>query len=282
MRDVAYYRPLHRGEFYNLMGLHGAHAAVLAGGTSLIPQMRNGDKTPKVLVDIGELNELAGISLEGERIAIGAATTISKIAGDPIVLEHCPILAKAAKEIGNFLTRNRATLGGNLADASPCADTAPPLLALEAEVHISDSRGQERVIPMEKFFAGYRLTQLFRDEVITRITIPKPGRGSKGGHTKLGLRKAAAICVASVALMVEKENGLIRKARIAFGSVAPQPVRAYRLEEFLEGKSVNDRLLAECEALLQKEISPIGDIRGSEGYRREAAWAIFKRNLVMV
>jgi CO/xanthine dehydrogenase FAD-binding subunit len=127
---------------------------------------------------------------------------------------------------------------------------------------------------------GYKLTRLGRGDVMTRISLSLPEREAKGGHTKLGLRKAASICVASVALMLLKENGHIAKVRIAFGSVAPQPIRAYALEALIEGNVINDALLADCDALLQKEISPIDDIRGTQSYRQAATGAILRRNLL--
>jgi carbon-monoxide dehydrogenase medium subunit len=280
MEQTVYYRPQDLQEYVELMKSHQKQSALIAGGTNLIPEMRDGVKTPQVLVDVGDLQELAGIQLENDSVTIGAATTIAEIAASPIIHEHCPILFKAARELGNPLTRNRATIGGNLANASPCADTAPPLLAMEATVYITDAAGKERNVPMDKFFMGYRLTQLAKGDVMTRITVPLADPATKGGHTKLGLRKAASICVASVALTLLKKDGHIAKARIAFGSVAPQPIRAYALEALLEGKSVNDALLTECETLLKKEIAPISDIRGTESYRQAATATILKRNLL--
>ncbi len=280
MRNIEYLKPNDIKELFLLMAQNKNRATVIAGGTNLVPEMRDGVKTPQVLVDVGDLQELVGIQLDKDSVAIGAATTIAEITASEVIREHFPILSKAAAELGNPLTRNRATIGGNLANASPCADTAPPLLALEATIHISDAGGKERAVPIDRFFMGYKLTRLGRGDVMTRITLPLPAREVKGGHTKLGLRKAASICVASVALMLLKENGRITKARVAFGSVAPQPIRAYALETLLEGNAVNGELLAECDALLKKEIAPISDIRGTESYRQAAAGAILRRNLL--
>ena len=280
MNNVEYYKPQDPSELQELMQAHKARAVIIAGGTNLIHQMRNGEKEPEVLVDISELEDLTGIKTEDSYITIGSATTIAEIAASPVIGEHCPILATAAKQLGNPLTRNRATIGGNLANASPCADTAPPLLALEAEIHITSAEGQTRTVPADKFFMDYKWTHLDKGDVMTQIVIPKPHVAAKGGHTKLGLRKAAAICVASVALMLEKEGDVVQRARIAFGSVAPKPIRAYRLEHYIEGKSIDEKLLSHCEPLLQEEISPIGDIRGSESYRRFATASIFNRNLL--
>jgi len=280
MENTEYLKPNDIKELLALMAENKSRMTVIAGGTNLIPEMRDGVKTPQVLVDVSDLRELAGIQLDKAGITIGAATTIADLAASPVIRKHVPILSKAAGELGNPLTRNRATIGGNLANASPCADTAPPLLAMEATVHITDAGGKERAVPIDKFFMGYKLTRLGPGDVMTRITLSLPGQEAKGGHTKLGLRKAASICVASVALMLFKENGHIAKARIAFGSVAPQPIRAYALEALLEGNTINDALLAECDALVKKEISPIDDIRGTQNYRQAATGAILRRNLL--
>ena len=279
MQTVEYLKPANMNELAALMQQYAARTTVIAGGTNLIPDMRNGRHRPEVLLDISDLKAMNAIALNDDHLSIGAAATIVRIAADATVNAHCPILAAAAAKLGNPLTRNRATIGGNLANASPCADTAPPLLSLEALVEIMDVKGQQRQVPLDKFFRGYKWTDLAPGEVITRIVVPKPSSGMQGGHTKLGLRKAAAICVASVAVMLEKENDHIAKARVAFGSVAPKPIRAYRLEAFFEGKAADATLLSQCEPILQQEIAPISDIRGSEAYRRQVTAVIFKRNL---
>ena len=280
MENTEYLKPKDIDELQLVMAKYKERATVIAGGTNLIPDMRDGVKTPQLLVDVSDLSELTGIQLDDNNITIGAATTIADIADSPVIRENLSILAKAAGELGNPLTRNRATIGGNLANASPCADTAPPLLALEATVHMSDAGGNEQTVPVDKFFMGYKLTRLHRGDVMTHITVPLPAPKSSGGPTKLGLRKAASICVASVALMLVKEDNHIAKARIAFGSVAPQPIRAYELEALLEGNTINDAVLSECDALVKKEISPIDDIRGTQSYRQAATGAILRRNLL--
>jgi len=280
MQDTEYLKPGDIRELVHVMAQNKDRATVIAGGTNLIPEIQDGLKTPQVLVDVSELEELSGIRVDESALTIGAAATIAEIAASPEVREHFPILAKAASELGNPLTRNRATIGGNLANASPCADTAPPLMALEAMVHITDADGRERSVPVDNFFMGYKLTLLGRGDVLTHITLPLPGRKARGGHTKIGLRKAASICVTSVAVMLWKDNGHVARARIAFGSVAPQPIRAYALEELLEGRAVDDALLEECDVLLKKEIAPISDIRGSREYRQAVSAVILKRNLL--
>ena len=183
MENTEYLKPSDIKELLLLMAENKDRATVIAGGTNLIPEMRNGVRRPQVLVDVSDLQELTGIQLDKDRLTIGAATTIAAIAASPVIREHVPILSKAAGELGNPLTRNRATIGGNLANASPCADTAPPLLALEATVHIADDGGKERTVPMDKFFMGYKLTRLGRGDVMTRITLSLPHRkGQRRPH----------------------------------------------------------------------------------------------------
>jgi carbon-monoxide dehydrogenase medium subunit len=261
------------------MAEYAARATVIAGGTNLIPDMRNGEKAPELLLDISDMRELSYIREENGSIAIGAATTIAEMAASPVLLDNSPILASAAKQLGNPLTRNRATLGGNLANASPCADTAPPLLALDASVEILSPGGKTRQVPLSKFFKGYKFTDLVNGEMLSGITFPKPDDSTKSSHIKIGLRNAASICVASIAVALDMDGKICRKARIAAGSVAPIPMRVSRVEKLLEGKEINAALLDECMAIVKEEISPISDIRGSLEYRSYVTSMILKRNI---
>jgi CO/xanthine dehydrogenase FAD-binding subunit len=279
MTITEYVKPGDLSDLRQVMAEYKARATVIAGGTNLIPEMRNGEESPELLIDISDMTELSFIRENNGSIAIGAATTIAEVAASPVLLDNSPILASAAKQLGNPLTRNRATLGGNLANASPCADTAPPLLALDAAVEILSSGGKTRQVPLSKFFRGYKFTDLVKGEVLTGITFPKPNDSTKGSHTKIGLRNAASICVASIAVMLDMDGKTCRKARVAAGSVAPIPMRAYRVEKFLEGKEINATLLEECMAVVKEEISPISDIRGSLEYRSYVTSMILKRNI---
>ena len=279
MSSTEYIKPEDLGDLHRVMAEYEARATVIAGGTNLIPEMRNGEKSPELLIDISDLAELSFIRENNGSIAIGAATTIAEMAASPVLLDNSPILASAAKQMGNPLTRNRATLGGNLANASPCADTAPPLLALDASVEILSPGGKTRQVPLSKFFHGYKFTDLVKGEILSGITFPKPNASTKGSHTKIGLRNAASICVASIAVILDMDGKTCRKARVAAGSVAPIPMRAYRVEKLLEGKEINATLLDECMAVLKEEISPISDIRGSLEYRSYVTAMILKRNI---
>ncbi len=279
MTNTEYMKPADLKELQRIMAECKERATIIAGGTNLIPQMRDGEKSPDVIVDICDMADLSFIDEDNGNIAIGAATTIAELASSVMLSDCCPILSTAAKELGNPLTRNRATIGGNLANASPCADTAPPLLALGASVRIMSPGGKTREVSLSEFFHGYKLTDLGKGEVLTGITFPKPKRSAKGRYTKIGLRNAASISVASIAVMLEMEGKTCQKARIAAGSVAPTPMRAYGVEKLVEGREIDGTLLEECSETLKGEISPICDIRGSAEYRSHVAAAILKRNI---
>jgi len=279
MENTEYLKPKDLKELLKIMEKYKNRVTVIAGGTNLIPQMRNGEKSPELLVDLSDMKDLSYIKEENGSISIGAATTIAEVASNDIISSCSPILSSAARQLGNPLTRNRATIGGNLVNASPCADTAPPLLALEASVHIANSKGKIREVPLCKFFHGYKFTDLGKGDVITRIAFPKPKEPAMGSHTKIGLRNASSICVTSVAVMIEMAGKVCKKARIALGSVAPIPIRAYRVEKLLEGQEIDSKLLDECSFVVKEDISPISDIRGSAEYRTYVTSAILKRNI---
>jgi carbon-monoxide dehydrogenase medium subunit len=252
-------------------------AKVIAGGTNFLPDLRSGASVPEVIVDLSGLSDLSYIREENGAVSIGALTTISELATSEIIRRQSPILVSAASRLGNPLTRNRATIGGNLADASPAADTAPSLLALGASVHTERGRGKGRRIPLEEFFRGPRATALEEDEIITRITFPKPRDPAQSAHIKLGLRNAMAISVVSIAVMFEMDGTVCQRARVALGAVAPKPIRASRVEGVLEGKEIDAGVIDECAALVKKEISPISDIRASADYRALATSVLLRR-----
>lgn len=252
-------------------------ATLIAGGTNVIPDLRARVIRPEVLIDISQFKGLSYIKEDKKKIHIGALTTISELASSKIIEKWAPLLSQAANQLGNPLVRNRATIAGNLADASPAADTAVPLLALEA-IAITD----KRQIPIEQFFVGPNRTVLKKDEMIKEITFTKPDLKAKMAYTKLGLRNSMAISVVSIAVLMEMEKTFCKKARIGYGAVAPKPIRAYRVEEMLENKELTERLLRACCETIGKEISPISDIRASKEYRTEMASVLLKRLMKQV
>jgi CO/xanthine dehydrogenase FAD-binding subunit len=249
----------------------------VAGCTNVIPDLRARAVSPKFLVNLQGLEGMSGITEEKDAVSVGALTTMTDLAVSEIIKTWAPALASAAGQMGNPLIRNRATLGGNLADASPAADSAPPLLSLEAVIHTVRADGGKREIPVDRFFEGPHRTVLGEEEILTRVTFPKPKDPSKSAYIKLGLRNASAISVVSVALLIEMEGENCRKARVALGSVAPTPMRAYGVEKTLEGKKIDETIKDTCADLIKGEISPISDIRASAEYRRWTASVLFRR-----
>jgi len=257
-------------------------AKLIAGGTNVIPEMRAKTFKPEALIDISQLKNLSYIKEEKKRIRIGSLTIISEFASSKIIQKYAPIVSRAASQLGNPLVRNRATIGGNLADASPAADTAVPLLALEATVITDRDGGKGRTIPIDRFFTGPNQTVLKKDEIVKEIVFPKPDSNTKMGYFKLGLRNAMAISVVSIAIVMEMETEECKKVRIGLGAVAPTPIRAYQTEGILVGKKITTELIKTCANEVAKEISPITDIRASAEYRREMASVLLRRLIQQV
>lgn len=277
MDKIQYFRPKTLEEVLHAARRMRGLTKYVAGCTNIIPDMRASALSPKLLVDLSGLKGLNSIKENGESISIGALTTIAEIETSEIIRQKAPLLSLAAKQLGNPLVRNRATIGGNLADASPAADMAPPLLALEASIHTRNSRGGRRKIPLDKFFLGPNKTCLLKDEIITKITFSVPNAAAHGSYMKLGLRNATAISVVSLAVLLELKRNVCQKARVALGAVAPTPIRAYQVEKNLEGAVINPEAIQESSSLLTKEISPISDIRASAEYRRWVTSVLFRR-----
>jgi carbon-monoxide dehydrogenase medium subunit len=268
-----------------MLAENGPDAMPVAGGTNLVVDLRAGACHPKALMDLGKLQELRGIRLEngaaGSRphLVIGACTTLTDVLESQLIAQYTPVLREAAAVFANPLIRNRATVGGNLADASPAADTAPPLLVLEAEVELS-TQGGSRWMPLEEFLVGVRKTLLQPHELLTAIRWPVPPSESSGAYHKVGLRKADAISVLSVAVMLTlDESGQCGQARIALGAVAHRPLRAREAEDLLAGQPLDLEVIAEAASLVAKAARPISDIRGSAAYRQRVTEVVARRLL---
>ncbi|NWF56815.1 MAG: xanthine dehydrogenase family protein subunit M [Syntrophaceae bacterium] len=251
----------------------------VAGGTNLLPDLRAKKVSPGALIDLSRIESLSFIEAEGDEIRIGALTPIAEIAASKILQRKAPILCEAARKLGNPLVRNRATLGGNLAKASPAADTAVPLLALDACVEVQGAGSRKRRIPVDQFLRGPNQNALKPGELIRDIFFPPPKPGTKMAYRKMGLRNAMAISLVSLAVLLEISKGTCRQIRIAFGAVAPRPIRAYQTENILRGKEITPELLQACGNQAEKEISPITDIRGGAEYRRAMAATLLRRAL---
>jgi CO/xanthine dehydrogenase FAD-binding subunit len=257
----------------------GSDVTPVAGGTNVIVDLRGRDKRYKALMSVMALEELQGICQETDEIVVGGATTISAIVKDPVISRHGVSLREAAGQLGNTLIRNLATVAGNLVDASPAADTAPPLLVLDAVVEMASKDGKRRV-PLTAFFKGLSQTDRRPEELVVAVCWPKPPARSASAFRKVGLRKAAACSVASAAAYVEIDDaGMFENARIALGSLAPRPIRAIDAEEALKGERPSETSLEEAAHLAAEATSPISDVRGSADYRKRVAEVLVRRVL---
>jgi CO/xanthine dehydrogenase FAD-binding subunit len=251
-----------------------AQITPIAGGTDVMVRITGEiGEPPSRMIDLSRLDELRGISVDGDAVVLGARTTYTDIRGSDVCREHLPALVEAAATIGAAQIQNRGTLGGNIANASPAGDTLPVLLALDAEIVVGGSRG-ERVIPAADFWVAYRRTALAPDELVLRVRIPVAG-GREARFRKIGTRRAQAISKVVLALAWRSEGGsatgIWTDVRLALGSVADRPIRARATERVLEGSSPTaDTADAAAEALAS-EIQPIDDVRSTAEYRRAVA-----------
>lgn len=256
---------------------YGDETTVLAGGTDVLVRCHERLPDLRRVLNICELDELKCVKTIDEEIEVGSMVTHTQLQNSTIVQSHVPLLAEAALTIGSPQIRNRGTIGGNVANASPAGDLLPVLLVLEAQVKIVSLDRGERWVPLHEFFTGPGRNVLKKDELITGFVFHKPGEGCRGSFRKLGCRRALAVAVVNAAVLMEIEGDRIKDCRIALGAVAPTAIRAHLAEEMLRGKSLNDEQLAAARAQLAQEISPISDLRGSQQYRIDAAGALVEQ-----
>jgi len=249
-------------------------ARILAGGTDLLVNVRNRIISPALLVDIKGIPELGELSLE-DGMRIGAAVPLNVVAENKKIREIYPALAEAAGAVGSYQVRNRATLAGNLGNASPAADTAPPLFVLDAQVEITGREGR-RAVPVRELVTGVKRTSLARDEVITAIRIPPAKPGVRMGFLKKQRVKGHDLAVVNMAGYYDPGSG---ELRIAIGSCAITPVLLPSLPEPVRGDDPLDEVVAELDRIAQEAVSPIDDLRGSAEYRR-AMITVYLRRLM--
>jgi CO/xanthine dehydrogenase FAD-binding subunit len=279
--EPALVTPRSLGEAFDLLSAEAYRP--IAGGTDLMVQLNGeiGDPPERVL-DLWRLDELRGITTErgsdgAEALVVGALTTFTEIRRSSPVGERLPALAEAAATIGAAQIQNRGTIGGNCMNASPASDTAPVLLAADAEL-ILGSLGGERGVAAAAFWPAYRRTACRADELLVRIRIPLP-LGRRMRFRKVGTRRAQAISKVVMALAYREDGGVWRDVRLALGSVAPTPIRARATEEVLEGAAPRATVAEHAAAVLQRELQPIDDVRSTADYRRSVSGRILHRIL---
>jgi CO/xanthine dehydrogenase FAD-binding subunit len=242
----------------------------LAGGTDVMVLFEAGKLAHKNFVNIWPLQELRGIAVTPEAVTLGALTTYTQIRAQEVCQAEFPLLCQAAAVTGGLAIQNRGTLGGNIANASPAADTPPALLVYEAELELVSARGA-RWVAYDGFHRGYKQMDLQPDELLSRIHVPR--RAVKGRHyyRKVGTRQAQAISKVCCAAWADVADGLIRDVRLALGSVAPIPLRCHRTEAVLRGQRLGADTLQRAQTTLAQEMTPIADLRSTETYRRRVA-----------
>jgi carbon-monoxide dehydrogenase medium subunit len=254
----------------------GRACTIIAGGTNIVPNLREGTVKPGLVVDLGGIKALRYIKEANGWIKIGAMTTVSDLIDSDLIKRRVPVLWQAGRTFAGPLVRNRATVGGNLVDASPAADTAVPLLALDARVRLRSLDGR-RTLPLTGFFSGYRKTAIRPEEILTEIAFPVSPTGTKYGYHRLGRRNAMAVSVASVAVVLRMKGKTCIEAAVAMGAVAPTPIRMKEAEALLKGSEVDAALAARCGDLVARKSRPIDDIRASAEYRRMVCGSLLRR-----
>ena len=256
-------------EALTLLQQHQKDIRIIAGGSDIIVQLRDGAIKTEKLLNILPVKNLRFIEEKKGRVRIGSLSTYGDIVRSKHTRKHAWILVEAAKQIGAAQLQNTATIGGNLGNASPAGDSLPPLYALGATV-VTRSTSGRREIPIEKFFVGYRKTALNSDELIEEISFEGLTRNDAGAYLKLGLREANAISIVDVAVALRgKRRNSYRDVKVALGAVAPTIVRAHSCEQALVGRRLTEKILQEAAELASQDASPITDIRGSAEYRRK-------------
>jgi carbon-monoxide dehydrogenase medium subunit len=281
-----YYQPSSLDQALQRLQQHAGSARIVAGGTDDLVELQRGVKPTTTLIDITGLRELKYVRHAGDTIEIGGMATHNDVIASAACVQHALPLAQACWEVGAPQIRTRATIAGNLITASPANDTITPLIALGAEVVLLSAAG-ERTVPLRDFYTGFRKTAIQPDELLREIRVPALQSHQRGLFIKLGLRRAQAISVIDLAIVIElsdqrigvgdwdaadaipvpNSQSPIANARIALGCLAPTIVRAPSAEAYLRGKQLTPEVCAEAGRLACADVSPIDDVRGSAGYR---------------
>lgn len=269
-----------------LEALRAGDATILAGGTDVMPQSESG-KVPlrKTLVNIRRIPELTGVTLAKNEVRIGALTTISEMMGNALIRKHFPILVESGDHFASEQIRNAGTLGGNVCNASPAGDTLVPLLALDAVVELAakpNGSVKTDTTPLGAFLVGPGKTRREPGELLVAIRIPVPPAGHVQRFYKSGTRPALDISAIAIGLIAVKAKDVLSHVRLAYGAVAPVPMRGSKTEAVLEGKKLTPALIEQAAQAARDEIKPISDVRASDWYRRELMHNIIRRMLADV
>lgn len=258
--------PASFGDALDILARADGNWRPFAGGTDLMVLLEAGKLPHKNYVNIWNLPELRGVEETETHVTLGALTTYTEIQGNRILREEFPMLCQAASETGGLAIQNRGTLGGNIVNASPAADSPPALLAYDAELELISQEGA-RWVPYQDFHTGYKEMNIRSDELLRAIRLSRSTKGLTHYYRKVGTRKAQAISKTCFAGVGRINDDRVVNVRIAMGSVAPIPIRCRRTESVLTNKVMDSDSLAAARAALASEISPIDDLRSTRDYR---------------
>jgi len=272
-----YVRPSSVSEAVSALAGGGEDAKVIAGGQSLLPLLRLRLAFPDLLVDVGALDELSGVTDGGDHLLIGARTTHYQVVHDPLIAEHCGLLAEAARTVADPAVRHRGTLGGSIAHADPAGDLPAVILALDATMVAAGPSGQ-REIPAADFFVDYLTTALEPGEILTGIQVPKLGTDWGYRYEKFH-RTAQAWAIVGVAALVRRSNGQVAEARVGLTNMGSVPVRAAAVEAAAAGAQASSEALRAAAARAAEGTQPPADLHGAPDYRRHLAQVLTGRAL---
>ena len=265
-------------EALELKELHGDQALFLSGGTDILLLIKKGLINPQLLISLKNIEELKGMRKSGNQLVIGSATTLRTLEKSPLIADHFPALHDAVIDMASVQIRNVGTLGGNIINASPGADSAAPLLIYRAMVTLINRRGRERSVPLDRFFKGFKQVDLQSDELVKEFILDLPPAHSGSAYLKFMKRQAMDLAHVGVGVYLEiDENNCCRKAGIGLATVAPTPIRSQPAEQYLKGRVIDKDSLAAAAEIAVGSISPIDDFRGRAWHKTEIVKAYIRR-----
>lgn len=272
--EFAYERPDTAEQAVNLLGKYGKNARVLAGGTDLVNQMKQGFRVPEILIDIKNIKEWEAIKVVNNELHIGSLVTFNDIRKSQLIEEKANILHEAAGLVASTGVRNRATMVGNICSAVACMDSAAPLLVHEAMVHTLSVDGP-RAVPIQQWFVDNRKTSIQDNELVTHVSIPIPEKKYAGAYQKMMRYSGEDLSQSNVGVLVLADN----KFHVAFGSVGPIPKRSLKIESILNAKGITKESIEEAKTAIETVIAPITDVRATKEYRMHMTKVMFERAL---
>ena len=274
-----YFAPKTLGSALGILAERGDDAYLFAGGTDVMVKMSAGRMKPKAIVRLMDVEGLDGIRFDPEEgLTLGATARLSQVTAHPDILNHYPALAHAVQVMANEEVRHMATVAGNLCNAAPSADTAPPLIAMGAEVTLASLNGLRR-LPLDQFFKGPGLTAMRHGEIMTSINVPPPPPKSGASYMRISARCGVDIAAVGVGVMTILNGKGCKEARIVLGAVAPIPMRAPKTEDFIKSRPWTRDLIEEGGGMAAEEAKPISDVRASAEWRKKMVAVLTRRTL---